>query len=42
MDSAQHFPVKVKSLLMHSAVILSLYEEYQALSPTSQVQKEVK
>lgn len=39
MDPAQHFPVAVKSLLLHFAIILSLYEEYQALSPTGHLQK---
>lgn len=42
MDPAQHFPVALKSLLLRFAIILSLHEEYQALSPTSHLQKEVK
>jgi len=39
MDAAQHFPGAVKSLLLRFAIILSLHEEYQALSPTSHLQK---
>lgn len=42
MDPAQHFPGAVKSLLFHFVIILSLYEEYQALSLTGCLQNEAK
>lgn len=42
MDPAQHFPVALKSLLLHFVIILSLYEEYQALSLTGCLQSEAK
>lgn len=42
MDPAQHFPVALKSLLLYFVIILSLYEEYQALSITGCLQNKAK
>lgn len=42
VDPAQHFPVALKSLLLHFVIILSLYEEYQALSLTGCLQNAAK
>lgn len=42
MDPAQHLPVAFQSLLLHFVIILSLYEEYQALSLTGCLQNAAK